>query len=90
MENKVFEVFGDFEDFGGMGGLNVDESSVLPHVWRNKNDVGVTQEHIRHERVWNEVPTVDSESESLWLDIGSNDDEGDEEDIGEWNSMKYL
>jgi hypothetical protein len=32
MENKVFEVFGDFEDFGGMGGLNVDESSVLPHV----------------------------------------------------------
>jgi hypothetical protein len=40
--------------------------------------------------VWNEVPTVDSESESLWLDIGSNDDEGDEEDIGEWNSMKYL
>ena len=92
MDNEVFEVFGDFEDFGGMGGLSVDESFVLPHVWRNENDIGVIQEHIRHERVWNEVPMVDSESESLWLEIGSNDDEGDdhEEGIGERNSMKYL
>jgi hypothetical protein len=50
----------------------------------------VTQEHIRHERVWNEVPTVDSESESLWLDIGSNDDEGDDKGIEDHNSVKLL
>ena len=40
--------------------------------------------------MWNEVSMVFSKSESLRLDIGNSDDEGDEEGIGKQNSTKYL
>jgi hypothetical protein len=40
--------------------------------------------------VWNEVPIVFNKSGNLGLDIGSGDDEGDENDIGEQNNTKYM
>jgi hypothetical protein len=40
--------------------------------------------------VQDEVLTISSKSESLELNIGSSDDEGDGEDIREQNSVKFL
>jgi hypothetical protein len=43
-----------------------------------------------NERVQNEVPTVPNKCDSLKLDIGSNDDEGDDKGIEDHNSVKLL
>jgi hypothetical protein len=52
------------------------------------NDVGVAQKHVRHARVQNKVLLVSNNSENSWLNIGSSDNEGDKEGIGDRNSVK--
>jgi hypothetical protein len=85
-----YDKFEEFGDFGGVGRSNTNKDYGFPCAQRNGNDVGVAQEHLRHEMVRNEVPTIESESKNSRLDIGSSEDEGDEEGIGEQKSVKYL
>jgi hypothetical protein len=90
MENTKFHDLWKFEEYEDVGGINGDESSTLPHARGHGINIRMPRQHVKHARMQNEVRTVFSKRESSGLDTRNIDDEGDEEGIGGWNSMKFL
>jgi hypothetical protein len=82
MENGEFNNLGEFDEYGDVDGISGDKDYALPHARRHGCNIQVTRQHAKHTRMLN-VSTVSSKSDSLELDIGSSDDEGDIEGIGD-------